>query len=64
MACVCGLLLTRPSRPGDQAGISERQAQTAPATYRQKVRTFHTVDEFKRLAPACGCIAGSTPAPR
>jgi hypothetical protein len=41
MACMCGLLLTQtaPTVP------------TAPANYRQKSRTFHTADEFKRLAP-------------
>jgi hypothetical protein len=44
MACLCGLLLT-------QAVPTAPTAPTAPATYRQKSRTFHTADEFKRLAP-------------
>jgi hypothetical protein len=41
MACVGGLLLTQATPP----------PPTSPTTYRQKVRTFHTADEFKRLAP-------------
>jgi hypothetical protein len=43
MVCVCALLL----------GIVGVSGQGSPpaATYRQKIRTFHTADEFKRLAP-------------
>jgi hypothetical protein len=61
MACACGLLLWiagigisgQSASTAKQAATQAPRAatQTAPASYRQKVRTFHTADEFKRLAP-------------
>jgi hypothetical protein len=49
MTCLSGLLLGTAAIDAQQSGAA--QAAAAPATYRQKIRTFHTADEFKRLAP-------------
>src|SRR5688572_12464207 len=50
MAFVCVLSLTQAE--AQQATTRQPPAQqAAPATYPQKVRTFHTADEARRLAP-------------
>jgi hypothetical protein len=48
MACACALLLWIAGMSGQTSPATGPAA--APATYRQKIRTFHTADEFKRMA--------------
>lgn len=53
MVCLSGLMLTQatPTRPAAPPQPTAPSMPATSSTYRQKSRTFHTADEFKRLAP-------------
>jgi hypothetical protein len=58
MVCVCVLLLGIVSVSGQGAS---GQASNSPSRYLQKSRTFHTADEFQRLAPRVRIHRGVDP---